>query len=918
MLSLLRCLRQDRPLLPRVLLNVVLDRPWATMAAGLLLTVLAAAFCASHFAINTDMADMVSPDLPFRKLKKQFDAAFPSQAQTLVAVVDGPTPEVARAGLRALAARVVPGQGPVAEVLAPAASPFFARNGLLFRPVAEVQKLADDLARAQALLGLMAQDPSLPGLCSTLETFLARAAAADPAATGRLDGLLAGLARVVDGAAAGQRRYMSWQEIMAGPAEAGHGQSGQSQSDQSQATRQFLVVTPQLDYARHNPGKAAMALLRQAAEQVRAEVPGVSVRLTGNVALRAADLASVNQGLGVSLVLSLLSVLAVVRWCLGSWRLVAISMAKLAVGIVWTLAFAILAFGRLNIISASFVVLYVGVGIDYSIQFCLLYRDLLLAGQERRQALAGAMDGMANALFVCTATSLVSFLAFVPTVYTGASELGVVAGVGLCLHYVLNLNLLPAILMKVPFQPRPASPAPVSRAAFPQALAALPARHPRAILALALLLAFGSALLLPRARFDANPLDLSDPAAEAVVAAKELFASRSNSPWTMNLLAPDLDTAKTLAARLKALPLVGRVVTLADFVPPDQQAKAEIIDEMRLFVPRLPAKAVDASWPVQRPQADEVAALEDLRAAVAPSTAPGAQALATGLDRLLEHLRRAPDLAPQALENLRQGLLYPLGLLLRELGEMTRARPFGMADLPPELVASYKAPQALGGQYRVQLFPRQDISTQQQLEAFADQVSAAEPEATGPPAAIVGAARAISGAFVQAVLVSAGLNLLCIWLFRGNLIETLLSVLPLVVAMVYTVALTVLVDIPFNFANIIVLPLLIGVGVDYAVLLVYRYRVAGTRLEQLLTTATARGVIFSALATLCSCASMIFHVHRGLASMGLLLTFTCGLMIATSLLVLPAMLAFAGPLLSRGSSAGVASDTGPGDRIKSA
>jgi preprotein translocase subunit SecF len=267
-----------------------------------------------------------------------------------------------------------------------------------------------------------------------------------------------------------------------------------------------------------------------------------------------------------------------------------------------------------------------------------------------------------------------------------------------------------------------------------------------------------------------------------------------------------------------------------------------------------------------------------------PSTGRLAAALAAFEDRFSGN--------GSALLELQDRLLATLGKRLSVLERALQARPIALDDLPDLVVARQLA---ADGRSRIEVYPTEDISDNDALRRFVTAVQAIAPRATDTPVTLLGAGDAVVDALRRAVLLAVVLIALALVGLLRSPMDATLVLLPLLLAGILTVAATVWFDVPFNFANVIVLPLLLGLGVASGIHLVMRHRVEGDgtsalQRTSLLQTSTPRAVLFSALTTIGSFGTLAISSHRGTSSMGLLLTITIGLTLVCTLIVLPAML----------------------------
>ncbi len=855
------------------LTRIALRMPLVVVLVALLACALALDYLVQNLRFNTDTEDMLSAELEWRQNNIHLKQAFPQDSDTLTVVLEAATPDEVEDGALALAGALAGRQEVFHDLFLGELDPFFRRNGLLYLDLPELEQLADDLAAIQPLLARLVREPTLPGLFGVLGEALDELDKGEEVPIGEA---LDAVAAVLEAAAAGRPGRLSWARLM------------RPDEEQEPPWRAILVTRPVLDYSSLLPAAEPMALIRGIARELGL-VPeqGIRVRLTGGAALANDEMLSVSRGAELAGLLSLVMVIAVLAWGLRSAVLIVASLLTLLAGLLLTAAFAILSVGELNLISVAFAVLYIGLGIDFAIHYCLCYRERLAAASAPRAALLGAAQVVGGSLALCAITTAVGFYAFIPTAYKGVAELGIIAGTGMLISLLLSLSLLPALLALLPV-PRWRAPVSLRGALFD-----LPQRHPRGVLRIALLLALGALVSLPWVRFDPDPLHLQDPGAEAVQTLKELLASGEESPLAINILRRSLEEARSLKQALEPLPTVREVVTLEDLVPAEQEEKMLIIEDLRLLV------GEDLSME-QTPRAGDTAAalaamqaLQDrLDAWLEGGDGVPLAAQARRLRAALAEWRsrqegRTAERLGTSLEDLAQRLLGLLPGRVRALGESLEAAPFGIGELPPRIALRWRSPQGL---YRIEVRSAVDLNDNGQLQRFVREVQAVAPDAADSPVTYVEAGRAVVEAFRQAfVLALVLIALLLLWLMDDRR-DVLLVLSPLLLASLLTAAATVLLDQPFNFANIIALPLLLGIGVDSGVHIVHRYhanRLAGTRLMH---SSTARAVVVSALTTICSFGNLAFSPHAGTASMGLLLTLGVLFTLVCTLLVLPALL----------------------------
>jgi hypothetical protein len=836
------------------------DHPWTTLAAALALCAAALWFVVGHFDMTSDTAKLISDKVAWRQREIVMDTAFPQNGDSTIAVIDGATPELAEAAAAALTAKLAPNTHLFLSVRRPDGGPFFEREGLLFLPTKAVQDTVNQLVSAQPFLGPMAGDPSLRGVMSAIGT-LADGVKAGQAPVASVEKPLTALAGALEAAAAGRPAFFSWQALVGAGGAMGA------------PTRRFVVIRPRLDYGDLTPGVPASDAIRAAARSLNLDpAHGVRLRLTGSVPLSDEEFASLADRAWLVAGTMVLAVLGMLWLAVKSFKLVAAILTTTFAGLLLTTAAGLLTVGRFNLISVAFIPLFVGLGVDFGIQLSVRYRAERLTEPDPRAALQAAAAGIGGALVLAAAAITLGFLAFLPTQYIGVSELGVIAGVGMVLGLILNVTLLPAliILFRVKRQMEPVGDprlAPLDRF--------LVERRKLVLWAFAIFMAI-SVALLPLVRFDFNPLHLRNVHGEAMSTLADIMTDPSRTPNTIDVLAPSLPAADKLADRLGALPEVSQTVTLSSFVPEDQAPKLAAISDAQLL---LDPTLNPFETPPAPSDADVIAALhgtaDKLRAA-APADV-GASRLA----KVLESLATGP---PDGRVRAKAALIPPLNTLLDQLRNLLLAQPVTLDSLPADLKEDWIT---TDGRARIQVSPRGDSNDNRVLQKFSKAVQKLAPEASGPPISIQEAGKTVSGAFIEAGLLSLVTITLLLLAVLRSLREVAFTLAPIVLAGFLTLGTCVVIGQPINFANVIAFPLLFGVGVAFHIYFVMAWRNGMTNLLQ---SSLARGVFFSALTTGTAFGSLMFSRHPGTASMGKILMISLIWTLVAALIFEPALL----------------------------
>lgn len=861
---------------------VELCRRWAmwVVLGGLIITGLLLAYTVNNLKLDTDPLNLLDPDLPFRQLDEEFVSAFPELDDLIVVVIDQGTSDDARDAVRQLATDLKGQPELFSSVYDPAQGEYFDTYGLLYLNTDELWKLDERLSRWEPFLGTLVHDPSLRGLFSMLTLALDESPNADEQVV--LSKVFTLLSEAIDAQVLGEPNPSSWKEAMMDDV-----------TNKGDPKRRFLLTKPRLDYSTLEGAGGPIGFIRQQSKVLQ-ETYGVRVRMTGSIPIETEERETLSQGASLAATLSISLVCIILLVGLRSVRLVGAMLATLIVGLIWTGAFAVVAIGSLNFISATAPVLFIGLGVDFGIQFGMRYREAFDRLGVHDEALRQAAGGVGGALTLSAIAAALSFFSFLPTAYRGFAELGLIAGGGMFLALLANLTFFPALLTVLPIaRSQPSRVVEPTRAA-PDILAPFILRYRRPILVMMVPITLLAVLALPMLRFDFNALHLRDPTTEGVSTFQELLEDPDTSPYVIHVIAQDLEQANTLAARLKELEVVDRALTFSKFVPGDQDEKLEIIDEMALVLDPI-LTPVD---PLPSPDNEEEArAVQDFNTKLVRQNDPNWEpAFAASVETLATSLRdfgKQSGWASEALLELRARLIGNFPKWLERLRKLMSASPVELEDLPTPLRDHYIAKD---GRARVEVFPVFNGNDNEKLRQFARGVQQIDPRAIGSPVGIVEGGEAIIDACVQATVVAILASTVLLFLVLRRFREVLLVLLPLLMTMVLTVAMSILLGVPLNLANVVALPLVLGLGIAFGIYLVLRKR-EGVSMAQVLYSSTSKAVLFSALTTMASFGALGFSRHQGMASLGILLVLTLTLALLCALVVLPALI---GELEARG------------------
>ena len=870
----------------------------------LILTLFAGYYISQNIAINTDTTDMMSEELPFRQADEQSAKLFPQYRNLLVILLE-PASDIigqvnAHGSLRdmghLLSERLKQDKTHFSTVFYAPDITHFKKNGLLYQSLPELEALQDKLIQAQPFLAKLANSPSLYGISSLFETILSPQAleslSQDEDKQKLMIPVINAMAQTAAQANTSRQAPLDWGKIIGGNSE-------------MLSQRVILLAQPVVNYADISPAGKAIKVLRQHGKDLGLAKNGMRLRITGAPALAYEELKTVESNIGFVGLLSLALVSILLFIGMGSARVAIVTLITLISGLLCTAAIGLFLFSALNLISVAFAVLFVGLGVDFGIHFGLRYKEARQQGQDSLTAIGQAGQGTGFALLLSTLLAAFAFLSFLPTDYDGLSQLGVIAGCGMVVAYLLNITFAPALyrLLPVPapkHQPAPDGSKTVDMPAVITKTATGSQKAPKlalAVMGIAICLGLVSLYPASQIEFDSDPLNLRDPESESVSAFLDLSQNIQTTPYIAISLAKDRQEARQKAEKFNKLETVSQVRYLDLFVASDQDDKLDVIEGLSFELAPVFNPPTKASQPTISPSTNLENWISQLNNA--HQQLPKGD-LATAISALYQALT-AIDSSKEALARLETLLIGNLTNRLTELETALETEGFERTDLPQILQDRMVS---ANGIERIEIIPAIDPLQTQSLRSWVKSLQAIDPAVTGAPVVIVEAGYAVIDAFQTAFLISFLGLMLFLFLFFRSLKPVLLVLFPLLLAFSYTLAVMHLLGWSFNFANVIVLPLILGLGVASGLHMVARALQENLALQEgqanevnhttkgqaLLKTATTRGVIFSGLTTVCSFGSLIISAHRGTASMGEVLTLAIIMTLLSTLVILPALI----------------------------
>ncbi len=844
----------------------------------------------------TGRDDLMPRNAPFQVDYRAYRAEFGDQEE-IVAVIESDDAEKSTRAADALYARLNRDKGQFREVFYPGGLPFFRKNGLLFMPLNEIKSLRHTLTMAAPVLKELAGAPSVQTLFNSLTGQIdGYLKSGDPAELKSLTFMLTSLNKgfkAFEGTSSG----LSMDSFLKG--------GGDKPSMlESAGKQQIITMLPVKEKGSFVASEKSIKAARAALNDIlnKPEFKGISGGLTGVPVLEYEEMATSQHDIGIATILSLTLTVTLLLFAFRGILNVIAAMVSLIAGICVSFGFATVAVGHLNILSMVFAIMLIGLGIEYGIQVVLRYQEELKGGVNGMEAIDIGLTSNIRSIIMAAATVALAFATFAFTDFKGIAELGTIAAGGVFICVLATFTVLPAMLVllerfrKVPATVNhlPLSVTPdtdeLGRHTFLRAIFA----KPHLVITVAAVLSLICLYPTLTMRFDYNLMNLQAKGLQSVEYAYKLMRSKENSGYFAVVTAKNAAEARILTERLEKLPAVDHVVSKLTFVPEQQSEKLAELAKLRQVMASIRPVPYEENLQVMSlPTVFEnfhnrVEKLKNsLEARKAPEAEPVSAFLAT-LDSFFKSLDKEKD--RNALGMLRdfQGSMFAeLPDKLRMMKESLEAAPITEADVPQQLLQRFTGK---SGKLLLQVSPRKEIFEREPLQEFVHQVKSIAPHATGEPIMVFESLSVLRDAYLKA-FIYAFIGIAAILLINFKSVRyAVLGTVPLGAGLLLMIGGMRLMGVSFNSANIIVLPLILGVGIDSAIYIINRYRQGSETPAQVATRSAGVGVFLNALTILFSFGALMVAHHQGVFSIGAVMSLGMIASVASFLIFLPALL----------------------------
>ena len=622
--------------------------------------------------------------------------------------------------------------------------------------------------------------------------------------------------------------------------------------------------------------------LRRLVVQARSRHPEMSIGLTGLPIIEHDEMTSSESSMTIATVLSIAGVVIVVLLGFGGLRHSILPMAALLLGMIWSLGYTVLTVGHLNILSSAFGAILTGLGINYGIYIVARYLQLREANKLVEESLLETAGTITPGIVVGMIATAVSFFMAGFTEFVGVAELGIVAGGGVVLCCLAAITVLPAIIYLSDKNCSRVLPQPLE---FHRCLMPI-CNHPRSVLLWGTAGTVVLALGIGRVWYDHNLLHMQADGLESVILEQKILTEGDQSA---SFAISIVDNAQTLFERKKQflqLPSVKHVIEIDSILALDESASPGSLEGKRQAIERINRRLTNLPQQVPQIPLASMAELNQMFAGVQAMPSNGPQGFKARMQQIGALLQQLPPAECYArLAEFQQSMAHDILARLYALRSVSNPEPPQLSDLPESLVARFVSP---SGKHLMKIYSKGDIWDMSAMEQFVREVRSIDKNATGNPIQIYEASLQMKRSYEQATWLALCTILPIMFLNLGNLRDTLLAVLPLGLCMLQMFGIMGLLDIPLNAANMISLPLMLGMGVDNGINIIYDYRRQHGKYR--MSPSTAVAVILNTLTTMVGFAVLMIADHRGLQSLGRVLTIGMSCCLVSSLIILPAFL----------------------------
>lgn len=872
--------------------------PVSILAVSLLLACFSFWYTAHNLAFHTSRKDLISPDLKFHQLFQDYRKAF-KDFDGMTVVVEGERPEAMSRFADALVERLKGHHELFSEIYYKVDTAYFKDKSLLYLEPSEIRELGSKL---EAHHGFLERINRSPGLNTLLESINREISA------GMVDSLMSDflgggeteeekddtadlklLTVLVEQMTAHlgdpQAPYRSPWASFLHEEEAGLEKDGYLVSDDGKLL--FVLLNPKETEGDFAGSKTSIDLIRGIIDELRPRFPEVTVGLTGGEVIASDEMHTTLTDAQKASEIALVGVAVLFILFFREVSKPLLAVFSLVIGLAWSMGYTTLSVGHLNILSVVFTTILIGLGIDFGIHILGRYREERRLGLDPYNAMSQTLQKTGKGNLAGAITTAIAFGAMAFTDFIGIAELGIIAAGGILLCFLSMVLVLPACIT---LEERFLRPQYVKHR-FVDIREDLLERfysHYYLIIFVSLAVLFWAGWRSQNIQFDYNLLHMQAQGIEAVRYEMKILKHARRASWNVALIAGSPEEAREKLNKLKTLTTVGKVESLFQAVPDHQEEKMALIAE---FVPEIDGYQVS---PKDEPfdLAALKATLQKIRFKLRKKEKKGpsdevyeaSQAVA----RFQEDLEGAdPDTAAKRLSAFSKTLFIDYREKIADLKRSAHPSPVKLEELPPGLKKRFISPD---GRYLILVYPSINIWEREEMEKFLYEMRRIDPNVTGNAVHMYESSRLMIDGYLRGGVYALIAIFVYLLISLRNVFTALLVLVPTLAGAVLTVGLMDLAGVSFNLANLVILPLILGIGVVDGVHIVHRYRETPGQGGNVISKSTGMSVVLTSLTTIVGFGSLMIAEHQGVYSLGQVLSLGVGSCLVTSVTLLPALM----------------------------
>ncbi len=816
------------------LLKIVFNNPLKTIILFTLLVLVSGVFTLQFMSINTSTESLIDENLNFKLNQKELKNEFKVLQNNILIRVKGKKLVEVEDITEKILGNIKKKENAINFAYSPNLDSFFKNNFFYFLNESQKKKLVDQLYDYQPFLSEINNNPRLKGFNNLLELALKEENKLE-----KFNHVLSKFTESIE-----RRERVDWLHMM---------KSGQVEF--------FVVVGLKKKYLEENGFDKFYQFLTNLKNL---ENDRIKIEFTGGLIVDYEEISSVLKGASLAGLLSIFLVGLILWFSFRNLRIIFSIIITILFGLIITMGLATLFVGTLNLISVAFAVLFIGLSVDFGIQICTrIIEDSKTLNFKKK--IENNVLKISNTLFLAATPSIIGFISFIPTSYIGLSELGIISCIGLVVGLLSNILLLPSILL---FSPTAFKKEYIRQRFFVNysELYFKIFSYKKLVFGLFFLLSLTTILLIDRISFDSDALNLKDQKLSSVKLAKELIEKNPTSDYIISAVVKNLDNID--------LESIINSENISSYYFLNIKQETQSSDDLEYLKFLLSVKNTDFHSNI-----DELRRLKNLLIKISDMKKTNVSIRAQDFLTKINDLEKS-DLSFAKLENL---LFFNFDSLINFVMKLNEIDKNFFDTIPNYYKERYVSDSGLK---RIEFFPEKDVSEKHNLKTFVDDVSKFFPKATGMPVVQYKAGEVVLDSFLMAFLISFTFLLIFISFVFKNLKLVFSCLFSLLVATIMTLGSMIFLNLNFNFANMISLPLLYSLGISYPIYFLKRFQ-EKKDVKKVISSQTPKAIYYSAFTTIASFGTLGISNHNGTSSMGILLFLSLFMTLISALVFLP-------------------------------